>query len=63
MNNVGTFQLYRELAEWYPLLTPHEVYAEDTATYYNLIAANCDRTPATLLDLGSGAGHNALHLK
>ncbi len=56
-------RLYKDLAEWYPLLTPVEDYAEEAAFYRRLFEAGCRRTPRTLLDLGSGGGHNAAHLK
>ena len=56
-------RLYRDLAHWYPLLTPVGDYAEEAAFYRRLFAAHCRRPPRTLLDLGSGGGHNAAHLK
>ncbi len=56
-------RLYRELADWYPLLTPVGDYVEEAAFYRRLFEAHCRRPPRTLLDLGSGAGHNAAHLK
>lgn len=56
-------RLYRDLADWYPLLTPVSDYAEEAAFYRRLFEAHCQRPPRTLLDLGSGGGHNAAHLK
>lgn len=56
-------RLYRDLADWYPLLTPVGDYAEEAAFYRRLFKAYCQRPPRTLLDLGSGGGHNAFHLK
>ena len=56
-------RLYRDLADWYPLLTPVGDYAEEAAFYRRLFEAHCCRPPRTLLDLGSGGGHNAAHLK
>ncbi|MGI6791169.1 class I SAM-dependent methyltransferase [Aminivibrio sp.] len=61
--SVPHLKLYRELAEWYPLLTPVEDYEEETGFYRSLFTFYCRRTPRTLLDLGSGAGHNAAYLK
>jgi trans-aconitate methyltransferase len=58
-----TPRLYRELADWYPLLTPLGDYAEEAAFYRLLFEAHCQRPPRTLLDLGSGGGHNAAYLK
>lgn len=56
-------RLYRDLADWYPLLTPVGDYAEEAAFYRRLFEAHCQRPPRTLLDLGSGGGHNVAHLK
>ena len=56
-------RLYRDLADWYPLLTPVGDYAEEAAFYRRLFEAHCQRPPRTLLDLGSGGGHNAAYLK
>jgi SAM-dependent methyltransferase len=56
-------RLYRELADWYPLLTPVGDYAEEAAFYGRLFEENCREPPRTLLDLGSGGGHNAAYLK
>ncbi len=56
-------RLYRDLANWYPLLTPVGDYAEEAAFYLRLFQAHSRRPPRTLLDLGSGGGHNAAHLK
>jgi SAM-dependent methyltransferase len=55
--------LYRDLTEWYPLLTPVDDYTEEARFYLRLLVAHCHRPPRTLLDLGSGSGHNAAHLK
>ena len=56
-------RLYRDLADWYPLLTPVADYVEEAAFYRYLFESHCRRPPRTLLDLGSGGGHNAAHLK
>lgn len=56
-------RLYRDLADWYPLLTPVGDYAEGAAFYRRLFETHCRRPPRTLLDLGSGGGHNVAHLK
>lgn len=58
-----TLRLYSDLADWYPLLTPVGDYAEEAAFYRRLFETHCHRPPRTLLDLGSGGGHNAAHLK
>ena len=55
--------LYRELADWWPVLSAPEDYAEEAAFYENVIVSASIRTPKTLLELGSGGGNNASHLK
>lgn len=62
-NSSQALRLYRDLADWYPLLTPVDDYAEEAAFYLRLFETYCQRMPRTLLDLGSGGGHNAAHLK
>ncbi len=61
--SASTPRLYRDLADWYPLLTPVGDYAEEAAFYRSLFEKHCRRPPRTLIDLGSGGGHNAAHLK
>jgi len=56
-------RLYSDLADWYPLLTPVGDYVEAAAFYRRLFETHCRRRLRTLLDLGSGGGHNAAHLK
>lgn len=55
--------LYRELADWWPVLSAPEDYAEEAAFYKNVIVSSSIRTSKTLLELGSGGGNNASHLK
>lgn len=56
-------KLYDELAEWWPLLSAPEEYAEEAAFYARLLRSGCAQPPRTLLELGSGGGNNASHLK
>jgi hypothetical protein len=56
-------KLYRELASWWPLLSPPAEYAEESAFYQRVLVENCDRSPQTALELGSGGGNNASFLK
>jgi SAM-dependent methyltransferase len=56
-------KLYRELASWWPLLSPPAEYAEEAATYQRILLAACEPPVSTLLELGSGGGNNASHLK
>lgn len=55
-------RLYGDLAPWFHLLTAPADYAEEAARYERLIL---EALPAaeTLLELGSGGGNNASHLK
>jgi len=56
-------KLYNELASWWPLLSAPEDYEEEAAFYERALVAACERSPRTLLELGSGGGNNASHLK
>ncbi|HVB46083.1 MAG TPA: class I SAM-dependent methyltransferase [Streptosporangiaceae bacterium] len=58
----GEYRIYRDLAQWWPLISPPQEYAAE-ANYLTAVL----RSPATpvrgVLDLGSGGGHVAVHLK
>jgi SAM-dependent methyltransferase len=56
--------LYGELAGWFHLLTaPHE-YIEEATAYREAFEGALDRSSGSaLLELGSGGGNNAWHLK
>ncbi len=61
--------IYTELAEWWPLLSPPEDYAGEAALISGLINSALTDLPdgdaprrPRLLELGSGGGHNAVHL-
>lgn len=56
-------KLYTELAEWWPLLSPPSEYAEEAAAYQRILLESCRRPCRTVLELGSGGGNNASHLK
>ena len=56
-------KMYDELASWWPLLSAPAGYAEEAAFYGRALAAACERPPRTVLELGSGGGNNACHLK
>lgn len=56
------YRLYGELAGWWPLISPATEYADDAA----IIGAVFDTAPVpvrSVLDLGSGGGHVAWHLR
>lgn len=56
-------KIYRELADWWPVLSSPEEYAEEAEFYRKVILSSSSTRPNTLLELGSGGGNNASHLK
>lgn len=56
-------RLYTELARWWPLLSPPSHYGEEAADLWPTLASAPDAPPKTLLELGSGGGSLAWHLK
>jgi SAM-dependent methyltransferase len=56
-------RLYRELADWWPLLSAPEDYAEEAAEYTRLILDASNGEVRTVLELGSGGGNNASYMK
>jgi len=58
-------RLYTDLASWWPLLSDPDGddYAEEAAFARQVLIDACDAPPRTLLELGSGGGNNASHLK
>ena len=55
-------KLYKELAEWWPLLSPHSEYEEEAGLFLEIIQRY---HPAIhdALEFGSGGGSNAFYLK
>ena len=56
-------KLYDELSAWWPLLSDPAEYEEEASFYAAILTAACERPLRTLLELGSGGGNNASHLK
>lgn len=63
-------RLYSELADWFHLLTAPDEYVEEAEFYRSVIMEAWQAThgpdgvpPVTLLELGSGGGNMATHLK
>jgi len=56
-------RFYEELADWWPLMSAPADYEEEAAFYGGQLAAAGDQPCRTLLELGSGGGNNASHLK
>ena len=56
-------KLYDELAEWWPIMADPAEYREEALFFDRLFRKSSNPPPRTLLDLGSGSGINAFHLK
>jgi SAM-dependent methyltransferase len=56
-------KLYDELASWWPVLSPPSEYAEEAAFYEKQLLQASAGEMRSLLELGSGGGHVASHLK
>jgi hypothetical protein len=56
-------RLYREFASWFHLLTSPQDYSFE-ADFYSRLLTECAAIPVeTVLELGSGGGNNASHMK
>jgi SAM-dependent methyltransferase len=58
----GDYRLYQDLAEWWPLISPPQGYAQEAARLADVFGAAA-LPVREVLDLGSGGGHIAVHLK
>ena len=56
-------KLYRELASWWPLMSPATEYAEEAAFYLEAMRRAARAPLASIVELGSGGGNNASHMK
>jgi hypothetical protein len=56
-------RLYSDLASWFHLLTSPESYAEEAATYTRALQDAATGPLEAVLELGSGGGNNASHMK
>jgi ubiquinone/menaquinone biosynthesis C-methylase UbiE len=55
--------MYTNLASWFHLVTDPASYAEEAAFFRRALLEHGKPRPRTLLELGSGGGNNASHLK
>ncbi|MGI9649550.1 MAG: shikimate kinase, partial [Acidimicrobiia bacterium] len=55
--------IYTDLADWFHLLTAPADYEEEAAFYLARLQEAATRPIETLLELGSGGGNNASHMK
>src|SRR6516165_8753587 len=56
------YRLYSDLAAWWPLISPPEEYTEEAAFAARLLG-RAARPVQDVLELGSGGGHSASHLR
>ncbi len=56
-------RMYGALAPWFHLITHPDDYAEEADHILRVARAGCAAAPETLLELGSGGGNMASHLK
>lgn len=62
MSEIKLPHLYTDLAPWFHLLTHPSDYREEASIYHEVLSSASPNT-RTLLEIGSGGGNNALHLK
>jgi SAM-dependent methyltransferase len=56
-------KLYGELAEWWPTFSTPEGYREEATFFKHVLRKTSAPPPRTVLELGSGGGNSAFHLK
>jgi hypothetical protein len=56
-------RLYGDLAGWWQAISPPSEYAEEGALYVEMIRSATRRPVREVLELGSGGGNNASHMK
>ena len=62
MPRTSEHRFYGELAAWWPLISPPEEYEEEAAFAAGVLDS-ASIPVREVLELGSGGGHNAVHLK
>src|SRR5262245_47468786 len=63
MSHVAHADIYSDLADWFPLLTAPEDYAEEAEFSLRVLRQHVDGPLETLLELGAGGGNLASHLR
>jgi SAM-dependent methyltransferase len=56
-------KLYGELAQWWPTFSTPEEYRAEATFFQRVLAKTASPAPRTVLELGSGGGNSAFHLK
>ena len=62
-NLITPMKMYREIASWWPLISPPADYVEEAADLLPTLMQAADAPPQTMLELGCGGGSLASHLK
>jgi SAM-dependent methyltransferase len=62
-NDGDQHPLYTDLAPWFHLLTSPEDYGLDARHALDVLAETIGEPPRTILELGSGGGNSASHMK
>ncbi len=58
-----TERLYHDIAGWWLVISPPAEYAEEAELYVGMIRTSARRPVREVLELGSGGGNNASHMK
>jgi len=56
-------KLYDELADWWPVFSDPREYRKEAAYISRILQKAINPAPRTVLELGSGGGNSAVHLK
>ncbi|HKV88798.1 MAG TPA: class I SAM-dependent methyltransferase [Candidatus Dormibacteraeota bacterium] len=56
-------KLYDELADWWPIFSDPSDYSREVAHFAQVLRSSTRPAPRTVLELGSGGGNSAFHLK
>jgi SAM-dependent methyltransferase len=62
VTDASPHRLYTDLARWWPLISPPAEYVEEASFVAGLLDS-AQGSVREVLELGSGGGHNATHLK
>ncbi len=63
MENQTRCRMYAELAWTWPIISPPEDYKEEANQFIEAMEMHAQIPIKTILDMGSGGGHNDIHLK
>jgi len=56
-------KLYGELSEWWPIFSSPDDYREEATFFVRALTQSGEPAPRSVLELGSGGGNSAFHLK